>query len=221
MTKQELRALIKEKRAKISPEEKKQRDAAIRARILASPVFLEASSLLIYAPREQEINLLPLCRAAWERGIPVGFPRCDTATSTLQFCCLEPNGRLVKGAYGIYEPPIDAPPCPIDAHTLCILPGLTFDPTGGRLGYGKGYYDRFLATFPGVRAAAIYESLLVKHVPTEPHDRPVALLFTEHECWDCRKAPPAPPKKARFSLKRALRPAAERLYNYLSKKQEQ
>ena len=195
MTKQELRAAIKQKRAIISPEQKKTRDTAIVEQIAASEVFQSASVLLLYAPLKDEINLLPLARYARERGIPIAFPRCDTASNTMQFFILEPGCRLAPGAYGIPEPPADAPLCEPDENALCILPALTFDPTGARLGYGKGYYDRFLATFPGVRAGAVYESLLVRRVPTEPHDRPVALLFTEHECWDCRLAPPAQPTK--------------------------
>ena len=195
MTKQEMRAAVKAKRAGIPPEEKQTRDLAILKQIAASEVFLSASSLLIYAPHKDEINLLPLIKLARARGIPVGFPRCDTETTTISFYALEPGRRLVRGAYGIAEPPDDAPPCPMDERTLCILPGLTFDPLGNRLGYGKGYYDRFLEHFPGVRAAAVYESLLVKRVPTEEHDRPIALLFTEHECWDCRMAPPPPTRQ--------------------------
>lgn len=197
MTKQELRAACKEKRAAISPEQKKEMDLAILKRIASSNVFAKASSILIYAPREGEINLLPLVKLAHKRGIPVGFPKCDTETLSLRFYALEPERRLVRGTYNIPEPPADAKPCPIDRNTLCILPGLCFDPTGGRLGYGKGYYDRFLESFPGVRAAAVYQSMMVKKVPTEPHDKPVSLLFTEHECWDCRKSPQ---KNARGSI---------------------
>ena len=218
MTKQELRQKIKERRAGIDVEKKKALDAMILEQISRSEVFLAASSLLIYAPQKDEINLLPLLRLARQKGIPVGFPRCDTATTTMQFYELEVGKRLVMGAYNIPEPPADAPLCPIDEHTLCILPGLTFDPMGGRLGYGKGYYDRFLATFPGVRSAAVYESLLVKRVPTEEHDRPVALLFTEHECWDCRKAPPPPQKKKAARSPAWLESVATRLYGLLSKK---
>lgn len=218
MTKQEMRAAVKAKRAKIPIEEKQKRDALILNQIAASKAFLSASSLLIYAPHKDEINLLPLIKLARERGIPVGFPRCDTSTTTISFYALEVGQRLVRGAYGIAEPPLDAPLCPIDENTLCILPGLTFDPLGNRLGYGKGYYDRFLESFPGVRAAAVYEALLVKRVPTEEHDRPIALLFTEHECWDCRMAPPPPQKQKKTD---PIKPILERVRSFFSPKARQ
>ncbi len=180
LTKQELRAAVKAKRDAIPADEKKQADAAILARILASEEYRNASAILLYAPYGSEINLLPLVRAAREAGKPVAFPRCDTAQNTMQFYVLEPHARLQPGAYNIPEPPADAPLCPLDERTLCILPGLTFDASGGRLGYGKGYYDRFLATFKGVTVGALYERLLVKEVPTDAHDIPVQLLFTEN-----------------------------------------
>ena len=85
MTKQEMRAAVKAKRAQIPPEEKERRDRAIVQQIAASGVFASASSLLIYAPQKGEINLLPLIKLARQKGIPVGFPRCDTQSTPSRF----------------------------------------------------------------------------------------------------------------------------------------
>jgi 5-formyltetrahydrofolate cyclo-ligase len=186
MTKQELRATLKRRRAEIPAEARREMDSVIAAGIAATREFKNASALLIYAPIGTEINLLPLVRIARERGIPVAFPRCDTETNTLQFYTLLPASRLTEGAYGIPEPPADAPLCTPDERALCILPALSFDPTGSRIGYGKGYYDRYLATFPGIRMGACYSSMILKRVPTEPHDLPVSLLVTERGILRCR-----------------------------------
>ena len=188
MTKQEYRAALKQKRASITPEQRKAWDTAIVERIAASEVFQNASAVLLYAPVGSEINLLPLARIARERGKRIAFPRCDVETNTMQFFYLEPNVRLSLGAYQIPEPPADAPLCEPDETALCILPALTFDLSGARLGYGKGYYDRFLATFPGVSVGAVYTTLLVRRVPTEPHDLPVSMLFTEYGVRNCQKS---------------------------------
>ena len=190
MTKQELRAALKERRAAIPAEQRREMDARIVANFAASEVFLRASALLVYAPLEGEINLLPLVRIARERGIPVAFPRCDVETNTMQFYELLPTARLTEGAYRIPEPPADAPLCTPDSRALCILPALSFDPTGARIGYGKGYYDRYLATFPGIRAGAIYSTMILKRVPTEPHDLPVSLLVTERGIRRCEPVEP-------------------------------
>lgn len=187
MTKQELRAYLKEKRAEIPLDEKKAMDRRIVATIAASESFRDASAVLLYAPHGSEIDLLPLVRLARETGKRVAFPRCDTATNTMQFYVLESDARLVKGAYGIYEPPADAPLCELDESTLCILPGLSFDPVGGRLGYGKGYYDRFLADFKGITVGAVYSALVAKRLPTEPHDIPVKTLVTERGELKCAR----------------------------------
>ena len=185
-TKQEFRNALKNKRNSLSNEQRKEWDVAIIKRIAASECFKNARELLLYAPVGSEINLLPLARAAQMQGKRIAFPRCDTESTTLRFYYLEPNARLVSGAYHIPEPPADAPLCVPTQHSLCIVPALTFDLSGARLGYGKGYYDRFLADFPGVAIGAVYSALLVRRVPTEPHDLPVSMIFTEIGLRKCR-----------------------------------
>lgn len=188
MTKAELRKLLKERRASIPADSKKGLDLSIVRRILASRAYQKADTLLLFAPLPGEVNLLPLVRAARKDGKNVAFPRCHTETNTMEFFLLLPEQRLIKGAYGIPEPPEDAPKWIATEKTLCLLPALTFDPSGNRLGYGKGYYDRFLSTFPGIAAGAVYEGMMVKQVPTEPHDLPVRLLFTEKRELLCDKS---------------------------------
>ncbi len=188
LTKAELRAILKKKRAELPTDQKKALDSAIAEHIAASPLFGNASMLLLYAPMEGEINLLPLARLARESGIPIAFPRSHTKDCTLTFHILTPDARLSRGAYGIAEPPADAPLCVPDERALCILPGLSFDRDGNRLGYGKGYYDRFLESFPGVTLGAVYASLVLRTVPTDAHDRRVAYLVTEQELLEI--APP-------------------------------
>ena len=185
MSKQELRAFLKERRASIPTEEKKSYDQRIVETIADMPAFRKASAVLLYAPCGTEIDLIPLVRVARRLGKTVAFPRCDTETTTMQFFVLTPEARLVKGGYGIFEPPADAPLCETDERTLCILPGLSFAPDGGRLGYGKGYYDRFLATFQGVTVGAVYAAMVAKSLPCEPHDIPAQFLVTERGVMRC------------------------------------
>lgn len=197
MTKQDARRHLKERRAAIVAEQKKEYDAAIVEHILASALFRDASMLLLYVPTEGEIALLPLARAARSRGIPIAFPRCNTETTTMEFYILEPDARLSPGAYGIPEPPKDAPLCVPDERALCILPGLSFDIHGNRLGYGKGYYDRYLSTFPGKTLGALYSQMMLKCVPTDEHDLPAQHLVTERgfvtlEREECADTPGTP-----------------------------
>ena len=188
MDKNTLRGVLFQKRAEFSREERKGMDRDIAAGIIDSPLFKNASMLLIYAPLENEINLLPLAHVARKRGLSIAFPRCDKETNTMQFYILPEGQKLSPGAYGIPEPPEDAPVCQPDERALCIVPALSYDLSGNRIGYGKGYYDRYLATFPGVKIGATYAAILLKNVPTEAHDLPVDWIFTERGAYHCRES---------------------------------
>lgn len=180
MTKQELRQILRDRRKGVTEEQQRATDRAIAEAIARSELFQNASTLLLYAPMKGEINLLPLARMAQNQGKAIAFPRCDTEANTMAFYVLPEGMRLIPGAYGIPEPPADAPLCVPDEQTLCILPGLSFDLAGNRLGYGKGYYDRYVSNFPGVTLGAISASMLLRSVPTEAHDVPVQWICTEH-----------------------------------------
>ncbi len=196
MEKRELRRILKQRRKEISVEQHREWDRAIVESIAASELFQNASMLLLYAPMEGEINLLPLARIARQMGKPIAFPRCDTQNNTMEFYVLTEDTRLRAGAYDIPEPPEDAPVCIPDERALCILPGLSFDLCGNRIGYGKGYYDRYVSTFLGVTLGAAYANLLLREVPTEPHDLPVQWLCTERGIYDtASKRTPIPAAK--------------------------
>ena len=183
--------MLRERRKAIPHEQAATQNRFLVERIASSDAFLNADLVLLYAPIGTEINLLPLARIARERGIDVAFPISEPETCTLDFRILTTDARLAKGTYGIPEPPADAPKVTCTARTLCIVPGLSFAPNGARIGYGKGYYDRFLADFPGVAIGAVYESMLSDSLPTDEHDLPVSLVFTERGTIDCaqQKAP--------------------------------
>ena len=187
MDKITLRGILLQKRAEFSREERKEMDRDIAAGIIDSPLFKNASMLLIYAPLDSEINLLPVAHVARKRGMPIAFPRCDKETNTMQFYILPEGQKLIPGAYGIPEPPEDAPVCTPDERALCIVPALSYDLSGNRIGYGKGYYDRYLATFPGVTVGVAYAPMLLKGAPIEPHDKPVDWLFTERGSYNCQE----------------------------------
>ncbi len=179
MTKQEARTALRERRAALSDEQRRDADQAIVAHIADSRLLQTASMLLLYVPMKDEINLLPLVRICRQRGIPVAFPKCDTETGRMAFYRLEEGAKLSPGAYDIPEPPLDAPLCVPDEDALCLLPGLSFDAFGNRLGYGKGYYDRYLAAFPGVTAGTVYADMMLEAVPTDAHDISAHFVINE------------------------------------------
>lgn len=181
-----LRRELRARREALSPEDVANCSREIATRIATSTCFRRADLLLLYAPIGRELNLLPLVREARKRGIPVAFPVSDTASTTLTFRILTPDARLAKGAYSIPEPPADAPVAKPTRRTLCVLPGLSFSPSGARIGYGKGYYDRFLSNFEGIAVGVAPECMLSLSIPTEPTDLPVSMIFTERGTIRCR-----------------------------------
>ena len=172
MTKQELRADCKRRRAAIPADGKKKLDELIRRRITETEEFQKAETVLLYAPVKGEIDLLPLVAVCRRMGKEVGFP-VSMADGSLVFRSPDAGVALVTGAFGIPEPPADAKTSTLNEKTLCILPALSFDPNGNRLGYGKGFYDRFLRDKELLQTYSIaigYKCQSVEFIPVEEHD---------------------------------------------------
>ena len=169
-TKAEARAFFKEKRAALDPETKANSDAAIRRQLRELPEFSEAELILLYYPVKGEIDLRPLMARSGinER---VALPVCRDGK--MHFCRI---GEGVKaGAFGIPEP-TGEPVTPTEG-TLCVLPGYAYNGRH-RLGYGGGYYDRFLQSYTGKTVFACYEGFC-GDFPTEEHDLPADFILTE------------------------------------------
>lgn len=155
--------------------------ARICAHILASPIFQNCKTLLCYAPIRSEVDLMVVADGALALGKAVGFPICDG--ENMEFYAVDTLDELSKtDAYGIPIPYADerrriSP----DAHTLVLLPALAFDKNGNRIGYGKGYYDRYLHRFPApITLGVTFACTLLAHIPAENTDIPAAYLATEN-----------------------------------------
>ena len=185
--KQELRAKLRARRDAIPTDQAKEQGARLCKHLISSPLFQNTDLILLYAPIKNEVNILHLVREARTKNIPVAFPVCDPETNTMVFRILDVDKRLNPGAHNIPEPPQDAPIAVPTNRTLCVVPGLAFTLDGVRMGYGKGYYDRFLKDFPGITVGATYEAMLCKRLPSESHDLPVSYLATERGIIRCKR----------------------------------
>ncbi len=177
--KRELRASLIRDRDALLAEARAGKDDAITRCILENTSFLRSAGVLLYCPVGSEINVFPLLQVARSRGIPVGFPVCIPETRTLKFLRLFPNMLMRGGLFGIPVPPPEAPEMDLSRDTFCVVPALAYDARLHRLGYGGGYYDRFLAAFPGVSAGVAYRENLLATVYAEEHDIPVSVLATD------------------------------------------
>ena len=177
--KHRLRKVLLAARDAMPPDEKTALDDTLCQKIAALPCVLSASAILIYYPIGSEVNLLPLANIAAAKGIPVGFPVCRTNPKNLIFRKADDQTVFLPGAFGIPEPPTSAPELPFDRESVCLLPALGYDRSLARLGYGGGYYDRFLKDFPGKKIGVCAERFLCDTVFAEPHDVAADLLVTE------------------------------------------
>ena len=130
------------------------------------PLVEKAGAVFTYASTEIEVDTRRLIEYCLERKIPVALP--VSRDEELDFFFINSIDELQKGRYSIDEPPQNHPAIP-DKNTLCIVPALCADGEGLRLGYGKGYYDRFLKDFTGISAIICYASFK-QEVPVQPHD---------------------------------------------------
>ena len=191
----EKRAMRREARARIaavSAESRALASAAIVEKLLASAFYREARSLHCYISLPLEVDTAPVLLDAWQSGKAVYIPFQIPAQGRLGMARWEPGLTLVPGPLGVLEPPQesrqDELPGSLD---LVVVPGLAFDRRGTRLGRGKGYYDKFLASTPltggetaatpPVLAALAFSCQVFPALPCDTWDVPVKHIFTENE----------------------------------------
>lgn len=177
--KKEARRYFLDKRNAISADEIKERSATLCKHILALDEFAAADTVLLFAPTRNEPDLSSVALTAWELGKSVAFPISRTSDYTLDFRRVNSIDELEVGAYKILEPSTTAPTPIMSEKTLCIVPALASDEQGFRLGYGKGYYDRFLREFKGISVCALLNDFSCSSLPHDENDIPVDITIFE------------------------------------------
>ena len=181
--KDEIRIEYSAKRDALTPEVRTERSKKICTTAMNLISFRHAEVILLYSPIKSEIDVIPLAMAAWEKGKAVAFPKCNKEDKTMKFHFVSSLDELEVGAYRINEPREDAPvydPLTDKRVAICYVPGLTFDVYGYRLGYGKGYYDKFMNMFNGCTIGITYSELIVKELPKGRFDKHCDILLTEN-----------------------------------------
>lgn len=145
----------------------------------------DAKAVCIFLPAFKEPDTFGIIEELWSRGIKVAVPISDTDTFEITLSYIENRESLERGAYGIYEPTVIHE---VDENDIDVIfvPGLAFDRNGGRMGFGKGYYDKFLARSRGIKIGLCYDFQLFDAIPTEKHDVPMDYIITEKEILEVR-----------------------------------
>lgn len=176
-----LREAYRARRRAIEAAERAERDRRITQRVLGLISYRYAGTLLLYYPKDDEIDTRALAKAARAAGKRIAYPVTGDGGHMIFRVVDDPEGQMRPGRFGLPEP---VPSCPaFDASdagsALMIVPGLAFDTLGYRLGYGKGYYDRYLEQFPVLSVGLAYREFLTRSLPRGRYDRAVDLIVTE------------------------------------------
>lgn len=179
--KSELRQKYRSLRQSMPQEIKAQKDEAIAAQVRRLWQYQRNSVLLIYVSTAIEVDTFGIIKQAIEDGKRVAVPRCVPDTRNMEFYYIHSTDELKPGMFGVLEPDANEEYLYKESDGgLCIVPAFSYDWRGYRLGYGKGYYDRFLSRFEGSMVGICYSECVQRSLPHGRFDRPVELLVTEH-----------------------------------------
>ena len=171
MDKKELRRTIRERKRAMTEEEIVSRSEKLGQLFAQSEAYKAAKTIYGYLPYNQEVRTVPMLEQALRDGKRVAVPK--VYGDEMKFLYLDDLSQVEKGYAGIPEPIADDPVADDDT-ALVLMPGLAFDPAGHRIGYGGGFYDKFLAAEPNHPTLALcYEFQMLPELHTEEHDIPV------------------------------------------------
>ena len=174
--KKELRTKYQTLRNELPKENRQTLSAEICGHILGSRLYQEAECVYVYYPLGSEVSLLPVIEDAFSCGKTVAFPK--VFGDDIKFFAVDNPDMLEEGAFYIMEPVGGSEPKA--EHALVLVPGVVFDMDGNRIGYGKGYYDRYLSEHPNlVTLGCAYELQVVESFPADGRDERMDYLVTE------------------------------------------
>lgn len=178
MDKKALRAMIRQRKREMTEQQIQFASKLLAEQFAASALYQKAKTIYGYLPYNQEVRTVPMLQRALDEGKQVAVPK--VYGDEMKFIYMTDLSRVEKGYAGIPEPIEDAPVAD-DPTALVLMPGLAFDPEGHRIGYGGGFYDKFLASEPEHPTLALcYDFQMLPKLETEEFDIPVdCVLWAE------------------------------------------
>lgn len=181
LLKRRLRRTVIGRRDALTPREREQRSRAIARTVLDLDEMREASTVHLFASFGSEVDTTPIIENLLETGRRPVLPVVVRERWTMEHAAISSLDDLVPGFKDIPEPRPDCPRVEPREIDLVIVPGVAFGRGCGRMGYGGGFYDRFLAACPAPRMAIAFSLQVVEEVPCDEHDLPVHAIVTERE----------------------------------------
>jgi 5-formyltetrahydrofolate cyclo-ligase len=175
------------RRDALSPQERLAKSDAVWKRLAELPEFQQADAVFFYITHGSEVDTALMRQMARDLGLRVAAPRSAPGDHSMVFHWLDSEDDLVPGAYGILQPEPGTGIADLGPSVVVLVPGLVFDTHGNRIGFGGGYYDRWLAGAGrgSVTVGLAFGEQVVGSLEALPHDRPVDRLVTDLQTYDC------------------------------------
>jgi len=175
-----MREQVREVLARMTADERARKSEDICSRVIASDLFARCGMILAYAPTGEEVDVMPIARAAIDVGKRVCFPSIDWESRTMRAVAVSGLGdeSFVIHRHGVREPRVGEA-VELGAGDLVLVPGMAFSGTGTRLGRGGGFYDRFLSGCSAHRLGVCFREQIRDGVQVMPYDVPMKTLVRD------------------------------------------
>lgn len=182
--KKKMRIEVKQYRGELLAEYCRQSDSAIFSLVTELNEFKQADVIFCFVGTAEEVDTMPLIQEAWRQGKRVGVPLC-VHKGIMEVRQIFERADLQAGFYDILEPRRDMPLIAPEEIELAIVPCLSCSHDGKRLGYGGGYYDRYLVNVREPRAVVCREQLMRNDIPVDEYDLRMDMVISEEGVWRC------------------------------------
>ncbi len=182
MDKALVRKEVRKKLAAMTEEKVVRQAEEIADRLFGTVFWREAAAIAVTISTRQEVPTAGIIRKAWEEGKRVAVPKCDPVDKTMEFRYITSFRELETVYFGLQEPIIsETEAARKEEMDLMIVPGLAFDRKGYRIGFGGGYYDRYLEQYDGMSISLLFPEQMYESIEKEQHDIPVSVLVFPKE----------------------------------------
>lgn len=180
-SKKDIRKRVLEKRSIISKKEWEEKSHRIYQKVVTHPFFLDADAIYCYVDYRNEVGTKNILDAAWSMRKKVAVPKVEGDSMTFYY--IDSYLDLQDGYRGIPEPKAERPAQ--DKNVLVVMPGAAFDKNHNRIGYGKGYYDKYVQLHPEFRTIAIaFELQIIENIPADDYDICPEIIITEDTIYE-------------------------------------
>lgn len=187
MTKKELRDGMKNRLAALDKLEYETYSKQIESRFLMEKDVAKSNTIGITISSFPEVNTEGIIKALWEAGKTVVVPKCSPKERTMTFYKIDRFDQLETVYMQLLEPnPLVTTPVQVNDIELLVVPGIVYNHTGYRIGYGGGYYDRFLANYKGLTISLAFDFQLVNSLDQEEFDLPIDKIITDSKTIPCQ-----------------------------------